>query len=133
MIRMVIDTNVLISAVFWTGKPKALLNKARRGEITFLTSKALLAELKDVLTRNDKPFGLTEDEAKRVVDELKGVAELIETKSTVAICNDEDDNRVIECAIDGKADFIVTGDPHLLKIGYFEKIKILKVADFFTL
>ena len=47
--RVVIDTNVLLSATFWTGKPKQLLNKVRRLEITFLTSEILLSELKEVL------------------------------------------------------------------------------------
>jgi putative PIN family toxin of toxin-antitoxin system len=54
--RIVIDTNVLISATFWTGNPKQLLNKVRRGEVTFITSETLLEELKEVLTREDKPF-----------------------------------------------------------------------------
>jgi putative PIN family toxin of toxin-antitoxin system len=58
-VRVVIDSNVLISATFWTGKPKHLLNKFRQGEITFLTSDILLNELRDVLVREDKPFKLS--------------------------------------------------------------------------
>ncbi len=56
MMRAVIDTNVLISATFWTGKPKQLLNKVRRGEVIFLTSEVLLDELKEILVRADKSF-----------------------------------------------------------------------------
>jgi putative PIN family toxin of toxin-antitoxin system len=59
----VIDTNVLISAIFWTGRPKQLLNKIRHGEITFLTSQILLDELNKILVRADKPFKLSEKEA----------------------------------------------------------------------
>jgi len=59
-VRIVIDTNVLISAIFWTGKPKQLLNKVRNKKVTFLTSKALLHELKEILVRKDKPFKLSE-------------------------------------------------------------------------
>jgi putative PIN family toxin of toxin-antitoxin system len=61
--RAVIDTNVLISAIFWTGRPKQLLNKIRHGEITFLTSQILLDELNKILVRADKPFKLSEKEA----------------------------------------------------------------------
>ncbi len=57
--RAVVDTNILISATFWSGKPKQILNMFRRGEIRFLTSKILLDELKEILVGNDKPFGLS--------------------------------------------------------------------------
>jgi len=60
-VRVVIDTNVLISAIFWTGKPKQLLNHVRRKNITFVTSKHLLNELKEILIRDDKPFHLSEN------------------------------------------------------------------------
>jgi putative PIN family toxin of toxin-antitoxin system len=55
-VRVVIDTNVLISAIFWTGKPKQLLNHVRRERITFVTSNQLLDELREILIRQDKPF-----------------------------------------------------------------------------
>jgi putative PIN family toxin of toxin-antitoxin system len=62
-VRVVIDTNVLISANFWTGKPKQLLNRVRHQEITFVTSNDLLNELKEILIRRDKPFHLSDNEA----------------------------------------------------------------------
>ncbi len=66
-IRVVIDTNVLISAIFWAGKPKKLLNKVRKGKVIFLTSNSLIEELKDVLTAKDKPFKLEESEVKLII------------------------------------------------------------------
>lgn len=128
--RAVVDTNVLISAIFWPGKPKQLLNKIRRGEITFLTSQALLSELKQVLTRKDKPFKLSEEEARRVLSAIRDLAEVIQPHSQVTRCRDEADNRVLECALDGRADWIITGDTHLLEMRSFEEIKITTVADF---
>lgn len=128
--RAVVDTNVLISAIFWPGKPKQLLNKIRRGEITFLTSQALLSELKQVLTRKDKPFKLSEEEAQRVLSAIRDLAEVIQPHSQVTRCRDEPDNRVLECALDGRADWIITGDTHLLEMRSFEEIKITTVADF---
>lgn len=128
--RAVIDTNVLISAIFWPGKPKQLLNQVRRGEITFLTSNPLLAELKEVLTRNDKPFKLSEEEAARVLAVIRDLAEIVQPQSLITRCRDEADNRVLECAVEGLADWIITGDKHLLDLGPFEEIKITTVAEF---
>ena len=84
--RVVIDTNVLISAIFWTGKPKQLLNHVRRQKITFVTSNQLLDELREILVRQDKPFHLQDDEADRVVEAMRGSAEIIESHSQLTVC-----------------------------------------------
>ena len=128
--RVVIDTNVLLSATFWTGKPKQLLNKVRRREITFLTSEILLSELKEVLVRQDKPFKLSENEAERILKALREIAEIVRTDSQVTICEDDSDNRVLECATDGSAECIITGDVHLLSLRDFQGAKIVTVREF---
>ena len=130
MMRAVIDTNVLISATFWTGKPKQLLNKVRRGEVTFLTSEVLLDELKEILVRDDKSFKLSKEETSRVVKAMEDMAEIIKVYSKVSVCRHEQDNRLLECAIDGLADCIITGDLHLLNLRSFQGVKIVTVADF---
>jgi len=129
-VRVVIDTNVLISAIFWTGKPKQILNKVRREEITFLTSEFILEELKKVLRKTGKPFKLSEEEADRVVTAMRELAVVVNIGSQVSVCQDENDNRVLECAIDGNADCIITGDFHLLQLGSFQKVDIMTVSDF---
>jgi putative PIN family toxin of toxin-antitoxin system len=129
-VRVVVDTNVLISAIFWTGKPKQILNKIRRGEILFLTSGTLLEELEGVLTEKEKPFKLSPEEAERIIIELRELAEIVQTHTRVTACKDEKDNMVLECAIDGDAECIVTGDLHLLKLNPFNDIRIMTVADF---
>jgi putative PIN family toxin of toxin-antitoxin system len=117
----VIDTNVLISSIFWTGKPKQILNKVRHGEILFLTSGILLRELKEVLIEKNKPFKLSEEEAERIIIEMRELAEIIPTHTRETVCQDEKDNSVLECAIDGGAKFIVTGDVHLLKLNPLQR------------
>ncbi len=128
--RVTIDTNVLISAIFWPGKPKQLLNQVRRRQVTFVTSDVLLTELKEVLTRRDKPFKLSEQESQRILAMVRELAEIVQFHSSVAICRDEPDNRVLECAIDGRAECLITGDKHLLDLQSFQGIKIATVADF---
>jgi uncharacterized protein len=129
-VRVVIDTNVLISATFWPGKPKQLLNQVRRGKIDFLTSEILIAELKEVLTRDDKPFKLSEEEAQHALAAIMDIAEIVEPHSVITRCQDETDNRVLECAVDGQADWIITGDRDLLDLKSFAGIKIVTVAEF---
>jgi uncharacterized protein len=129
-VRVIIDTNVLISGTFWSGKPKILLNKARRGEITSVTSEILLNEMKEILTREDKPFRLSESEADRIVSSIRDISDVTLPKSKVSVCRDEDDNRVLECALDGNAGYIVTGDTDLLDLREYQGIYILNVADF---
>lgn len=130
--RAVIDTNVLISAIFWTGSPKRLLNRVRRREVTFVTSRVLLDELKEILIRADKPFKLTNEEADRVVKAVQNVAQVVETESQVTVCRDEKDNKVLECAVDGGAEWIITGDAHLLELQSFEEVRIVSVAEFLS-
>jgi len=129
-VRVVIDTNVLISAIFWTGGPKQLLNKVRHGKILFITSQTLLNELKEVLVRKDKPFGLSEEEVDRVVSAVREVAEIVHTSSRVERCKHQNDNRVLECAVDGGAEYIITGDSDLLELKSFRKVKIIAVREF---
>ena len=130
--RIVIDTNVLISATFWTGNPKQLLNRVRKKEFVLLTSQILLNELKEILIRPDKPFKLSEEEAEHMVNRIRSLAEIVRTHSFVKICRDEQDNRVLECAIDGGADWIISGDAHLLELQSFQGVRIGTVGDFLS-
>ena len=128
--RVVIDTNVLISAIFWTGKPKQLLNRVRHEVITFVTSNDLLNELKEILIRRDKPFHVSDNEADQVVEKMRGLAEIVKVHSRITVCHDEMDNKVLACAVDGKAEYIISGDIHLLGLGSFKSIRIMAVSDF---
>ena len=81
-------------------------------------------------TSKAKPFQLSKSEADKTIAHLKDmVAEIVSVKSKVTLCKDEADNRVLECALDGKADCIVTGDKDLLSLMSFKGIKIVKVSD----
>ena len=127
--RVVIDTNILISAIFWGGKPKRLLNSVRRGEVIFLTTETLLAELRKVLTSKDRPFRLSDKDTDIIIDHLKGIAHLVSPTIKINVCRDEPDNRVLECALDGGADSIVTGDNDLLDLKTFKGIRIVRIND----
>lgn len=130
MIKVVIDTNVYISGTFWSGKPKKIINMAKRREISVVTSKELLEELKDVLTREDKDFKLSEEEADKIIGNIRSYAELVKPTQRVTVCRDIKDNMVIECAIEGGADYIVSGDPDLKVLKEYQKIQIVNPTEF---
>lgn len=127
--RIVLDTNVLISAILFGGKPRRVLDLVNSGLIDCSLSIAILDELKDVLQR--PKFGFSPDACFHIVEELHGGCDIISASiSFDVIRSDPDDNRVLECAVEARAHFIVSGDSHLLDLGKFEKIRILSPGEF---
>lgn len=129
--RVVLDTNVLVSAfVFPGGPPEAVYRQVLSGETTMVVSRPLLAELGRVLVEK---FDWDPAHAEEVVAQLIRLGELVEPGETIAdIDDDPDDNRVLEAAAEGAADVIVSGDRHLLALGSWRDIPILKPAEFPT-
>lgn len=122
-IRVVLDTNVIISAIFWRGAPYRVMKKALKREFVLITSPAILDEVSD---RLENKFKLPRGELEKLLHILLSYSEMVEGSAKVdAVKADEKDNKIIECAIDGRADFIVTGDGHLLKLKNYEGIKII--------
>jgi len=73
---------------------------------------------------------LSEGEAERAVTGIQELGEIVQTHSQVTVCKDQRDNQVIECAINGEAEYIVSGDIHLLELKTFRGVKIITVSDF---
>ena len=128
-VRVVLDTNFLVSALLFGGYPERVFLAGLRGEIQLFTSRALLQELESVLREK---FKLNLRLVKDAMDLLKTLAEIVETISQLkVIAHPVDDNRVLECAVDGNAEFIVTGDTkHILPLKEYKGIKILRPAEF---
>lgn len=127
--RVVLDTNVLVSAfVFPGGPPEAVYRQVLSGDLAIIVSRPLLAELGRVLV--DK-FDWDPAYAEEVVAQLVRIGELVEPRETVDdIDDDADDNRVLEAAAEGDADLIVSGDRHLLALGSWRDIPIVRPAEF---
>ena len=128
MKRVVADTNVLVSALQFGGKPKQLLDLAIDGQVDLAVSEAIVAETLRVL--RDKferaPEWLAEaDRQMRVMTRLVQPTEAIQ-----AIEADPTDDRILECAVAAEAEVIVSGDSHLLSLGAFRGIPIRRVAEF---
>lgn len=128
--NIVLDTNTVISGIFWKGAPRQVLDLARSGTFTLFTSPDLLVELADVLGR--KKFSARLEQANTSVEELVfGYAALAKTvrliKIEAVITADPDDDKVLACAKTANAKIIASGDIHLLDLKEYEGIKILTV------
>ena len=132
MLRIVLDTNVLVSATIRRGNQFEILQLGKLKKIQIITSQEILDEVKEVLSR--PKFGFPENQIKEIVEEIKNLSIIVYPTDKVDIVKeDPDDNRIIECAIAGKADYIISGDNHLLELKEYLGIKIVNSADFMKL
>ena len=126
MLRVVLDTNVLVSAIISDGKPRELFRKGIESQFLIVTSDPMLKELVRVLGR--PKFKTNPNEIRRITLALLSSAEVVGVKSKLRVVKeDPKDDIVVETAYDGHADFIVTGDGHLLELESFGGIKIITV------
>ena len=130
--RLVLDTNVLISALLWPGTPTRLIDLASEGEIQLFTSRALLDELSETLLRPKftQAVAATGLSPGVLIKHYQRLAYLVTArKLTQQICRDADDDAVLACALAAKAHIIATGDKDLLVLHPFRGINILNPAE----
>lgn len=133
--RLVLDTNTVVSGLLWDGPPSLLQEAARDGKIDLYTSPALLAELGRVLVR--RKFLSPLERIRASVDELiEGYAELAQLVRPALIAPvvfaDPDDDHVVACALAAQADLMVSGDSHLLNLKAYQGIPIVTAAEALT-
>jgi putative PIN family toxin of toxin-antitoxin system len=130
--RFVLDTNVVVSALLWGGKPFELLEAAALGDVQLYTSDALMAELRAVLARPHLAERLLAHRSS--VDQaiiLYAQLALVIVPSLVprVVPDDQDDDQVVAAALSASADLIVTGDRDLLRLGAHQAIAIVTPAE----
>jgi putative PIN family toxin of toxin-antitoxin system len=131
VISVTADSNIYISALEFGGVPLQFLNAARAGGFQLAISDALLKEI--VLVLGGK-FSWEQENLGDLRLELESFTQRVQPAQTLQVIKaDPDDDRVLECAVAAGSQFIVTGDRHLLELGTFGQIQIIKVADFLKL
>ena len=132
MPRVVIDTNVLISSIFWkNGNPHKITLLAIEQKIQNFTSQDMIDELVKVLMVD---FKQPDEYVERQINLLLAYSEIAEPKIKVkAVHEDHKDDMILECALGADAEFVITGDNHLLKLKNFKGIKILTPKEFLDL
>ena len=131
--RVVLDTNVLLSALAFPGsKPDQVLQRVRRGEVELVLSPFILAECERIL--RDK-FRFTKRQTDERVAAIRRMAILVEPTERIAlVAAKDDDNRILECAVAARADYLVTGDKeHLLPLRSIGTTQIVAPAAFLEL
>jgi putative PIN family toxin of toxin-antitoxin system len=126
--KVVLDINILISAAIAKGKPRRLLIKGINKEFDIVASKQLLNELKEVISRPKFKLSLTE--ADKFVSTVKRTVKLVEINSNFKVVEEDPaDDSILNVAYDSKADYIVSGDSHLLNLKKFKEIKIVTADE----
>lgn len=122
------DTNVIVSALLWEGNESKIIGLVEEGKIKLLTSVTLLNELKKVLMY--KRFGLDEKTVDDNVKYILTISEIISPKRSLRVIREDPaDDKVLECALEGKARYIVSGDKHLLRLKEFRGIKVIRAKE----
>ena len=126
-LRVVLDSNVIISGFLFGGLPGALIAHAVAGSVRCFSSLPILDEVREVLQR--PKFALSPDQALSLIEQLHALFEFVTPRQRIhAIPADPDDNAVLEFAVAANADFIVTGDSHLLDLQEWKSIRIVTPA-----
>lgn len=126
--RVVADTNTVVSALLWRGSPHWLIAAIEDYPIAFYTSRALLDEFARVLTRSKlaRAMRATGKTTAQLVAEYQGFVNVVTPASIRrTVPGDPDDDRVLACALAAQADLIVSGDAHLLNLKSYQRIPIL--------
>ena len=132
VIRVLLDTNVLISATFWRGPSHRIWLAVRSRALRCYTSQVLLRELRSVLTARKGAFRLAADEAARISRHILRHCTVVRPRVRLAALEDDPDNRVLECAVAARCSVLVTGDAGFLALSRFRRIRILTPARFWA-
>ena len=129
MIKAILDTNVVISAIIFGGKPRRLLNLAIEGKVSLFFSEPMFEEIREIL--GGRKFRFTASQLLAVERELEAISDTVYPDKSIKIVKDDpDDDVFIECALAADADFIVSGDKHLLALKSYGNVKIVNAAEF---
>lgn len=127
MSRVVLDTNVYISAYGFGGKPAAVMRAAILGEFELVVSPAILAEVAEKLAT---VLDFDREHVEEVVRQIARISIIVRPEARLRVVADDADNRILEAAIASGAQIIVSGDRHLLELGTWEGIRVARVAEF---
>lgn len=126
--KIVIDTNVIISAIFFKGKPFKLLEHLFSDDFSAFVSPPIIQEYIETYKEVHKKY--SDKGNPEILKTIIEKSNLVSPDKEIKICRDPDDNKFISCAIKGKCVYIVSGDNDLLSLNKVQNIEILKVEDF---
>jgi len=130
--KIVLDANVFISSFFWSGNPRAVLERVIAGIDALFVTKEILDEIEEVIGR--PKFHTSKDEIQYYINSIEEIASKITPKSRIQNARrDASDNKYIECGITAGADYIVSGDIHLLELRKYGGIEMVSPKDYLAI
>jgi len=127
--KVVKDTNVLISGIFWKGQPNKVLNLWKEGKITPVISADMVSEFTRVM--NDFKIQLPQSMIRQCTNLILRNSIMIEPKERISVVKDDSaDNMFIEASVAGDAEYIISQDKHLLKLKSYKRVKIVNPEEF---
>jgi putative PIN family toxin of toxin-antitoxin system len=130
-LTVVFDTNILFSGTGWRGSPFYCLQLAREQKVSLILCREILAQYHSKLQTK---LDMSESQATRAAAEILSLSTLVEISNSLhVVADDPDDDKVIECAVTGKASHIVSGDHHLLDLREYKNIQIVPASNFLDL
>ena len=129
LLKLVLDTNAIVSAFFWEGNEAELLRKIEQGKADLYITSEILEEVEEVIKRpkfNEVMMksNLMPDQIMQKIVSLSHL--VIAPKSNIKVCRDEKDNKFLECAESAKADYLISGDDDLLSLKEYNGIPIIR-------
>ena len=127
--KIVCDTNILVSGILFGGHPREIIRLASRGSVTNFISARILRELEDVLSR--PKFKLSSEQILGMITLVRETFDFVDPDVSLrVVTSDPDDNRILEAALSADAECIVSGDKHLLELEEWKGIRIIKDSTF---
>jgi len=132
-VRITPDTNVMISSSFWAGDSDRVMQMAEKHKAELVLSEEIIAELVEVLESDEVKRKIKDKNLKlrRTVEKIISISQIITPQEKInAVKGDPSDNKFLECAVAGKAEYIISKDKHLLKLKSYKGINIVKPEEF---
>ncbi|MCL2041524.1 MAG: putative toxin-antitoxin system toxin component, PIN family [Bacteroidales bacterium] len=127
--KLVLDTNIFISSFFWGGNPRKIITRIIDGIDILFVSNEILREVFFVMSR--PKFNVNNHQIMHFIDSIEEIAYRVPTLGTIqGVCRDSDDDKILECAVWGNVDFIISGDNDLLSLKEFQEIPIITASEY---
>jgi len=127
--KLVLDTNIFISSFFWGGNPRKIMTRIIDGQDILFVSDDILQEVFFVMAR--PKFNVSRSQISHFIGSIEEIARPVTCLGTIqGICRDSDDDKILECAVSGNVDFIVSGDSDLLSLKIFRGIPIMTASEY---
>ena len=127
--RLVLDANIFVSSFFWGGNPRMVLERVIEGIDELFITKEILDEIEEVMGR--PKFHADKEKVDYIINSIKEIGNKVMPKRQIKKgSRDKTDNKYIECGIAADADYIISGDIHLLELGEYEGIKIITARNY---